>query len=147
MMASMRDGSGNEYFINFTSEGAAGKVFHKEALSDSTKALSSVSSKFAAFKVEPAFSLDKATFFFWKENEELSWQASPSNLNEYAFLDFLIGGVDSYQRWAENYYEREIDLKTLKEVFLSLSITTDQLVILNADLDLEDLEEDLQEIL
>ena len=147
MMASMRDGSGGEYFIHFTSEGVAGKVFYKELLPDPSNELLLVPDKFAAFKVEPAFSLDKASFFFWKEKDESSWKASPSNLREYPLLGFLLGGVDRYHCWAESYYERKIDLTVLKEVFSTLSITADQLSTLNPDIELGDLDEDLQEIL
>lgn len=147
MMASMRDGFGSEYYINFTSVGAAGKVFYQEALPDSSKALSLVSSKFALFKEEPAFCLNKATFFFWKEEGEPTWQASPSDLGEYPLLGFLVDGVELYHSWAESYYEREIDLNVLKEVFLSLTITTDQLLILNPDIELDAFEEELEEIL
>lgn len=73
--------------------------------------------------------------------------ASPENLKAYPLLVFLVNGVAGYHRWAEDYYEKNIDSNVLKEVFTSLAITSDQLAILNPDVTLEDLEEELQEIL
>lgn len=147
MMASMRDGSGGEYFINFTSAGVAGKVFFEESLTDVSSSLGLVPDCFSGFKNEAAFSLANATFFFWREGGTGVWVASPENLKAYPLLGFLVNGVAGYHRWAEDYYERSIDSDVLKDVFTSLAVTADQLAILNPDVALEYLEEDLQEIL
>lgn len=109
--------------------------------------LALVPDRFLNFKKEPTFSLDKASFFFWKEQSEDTWKAAPSNLSEYPLLNVLLGGVDSYHSWAEEYYERKINIQVLREVCSSLSITAAQLLILNPDRKLEDLKEDLQGIL
>jgi hypothetical protein len=147
MMASMRDGSGSEYFINFTEGGVAGKVLSDEQLSDASAFLVHVPDSFTGFKNEPAFSLDNATFFFWRERDSSAWEASPSDLASYPLLGFLVGGIAGYLDWAESYYEKSIDHDVLKDVFTSLTININQLSILNPDLTLEDLEEDLKEIL
>lgn len=147
MMASMRDGSGGEYFINFTDAGVAGKVFFEESLADVSSLLGLVPDCFSGFKNEAAFSLANATFFFWREGGKAVWGASPENLKAYPLLGFLVNGVAGYHRWAEDYYERSIDSDVLKDVFTSLAVTADQLAVLNPDVTLEDLEEDLQEIL
>jgi hypothetical protein len=147
MMASMRDGSGREYFINFADAGVAGKVFFEESLADVSSSLGLVPDCFSGFKNEAAFSLANATFFFWRECSRAVWVASPENLKAYPLLGFLVNGVAGYHRWAEDYYERSIDSDVLKDVFTSLAVTADQLAVLNPDVTLEDLEEDLQEIL
>lgn len=146
MMASMRDGSGGEYFIHFTGAGVAGKVLCEDSLTDVSPSLSLVPDSFSGFKNEAAFNITNATFFFWRE-ENAAWMASPENLKAYPLLVFLVNGVAGYHRWAEDYYEKNIDSNVLKEVFTSLAITSDQLAILNPDVTLEDLEEELQEIL
>lgn len=146
MMASMRDGSGGEYFIHFTGAGVAGKVFFEYSLNDVSSSLSLVPDGFSGFKNEAAFSIANATFFFWRE-ENTVWMASPENLKAYPLLGFLVNGVTGYHRWAEDYYEKIIDSNVLKDVFTSLSVTSDQLAILNPNVTLEDLKEDLHEIL
>lgn len=147
MMASMKDGSGGEYFINFTNTGVAGKVFFDESLADVSPSLGLIPPCFSSFKNESAFSIANATFFFWREENTTVWIVSPDNLKTYPFLGFLVNGIAGYHRWAENYYEKSIDGNVLNDVFSSLSITADQLAILNPNMTLEDLEEDLQEIL
>ncbi len=146
-MASMRDGSGGEYFINFTSAGVAGKVLFEESLSDVSQPLGLVPDCFSGFKNEAAFSIANATFFFWREENKAAWIASPENLKSYPLLASLVNGITGYHSWAEDYYEKNIDSNVLKDVFTSLTVTADQLAILNPDVTLEDLEEDLQEIL
>lgn len=147
MMASMKDGSGGEYFINFTEKGVAGKVFFEGLLTDVLQSLEFMPNCFSNFKNEAAFNIDNATLFFWKENDSIAWRSSPENLKDYPLLSFLSNGVVAYHRWAESYYEKTININVLKDVFTSLVITGNQLAILNSDITLEDLEEDLQEIL
>ncbi len=147
MMASMRDGSGIEYFIHFTKNGVAGKVLYDKQLSDASKFLLCVPESFSTFKNEPAFGLDKATFFFWREKDNSTWESSPNNLACYPLLDFLAGGFENYLDWAENYYEKNIDHDVLKNVFTSLTINTSQLSILNPTLSLKELHDDINEIL
>ena len=147
MMASMRDGFGGEYFINFTDAGVAGKVLFEESLPDVAAPLSLVPDCFSGFKTEAAFSIANASLFFWRETSTAAWIASPENLKGYPLLGFLVNGVAGYHGWAEDYYEKSIDSNVLQAVFTLLAITADQLAVLNPDVTLEDLEEDLQEIL
>ena len=58
-----------------------------------------------------------------------------------------VGGSAYYHEWAESYYEKIIDVKTLQEVFDSLSVSQEQLAILNPELTIDDLSKDLEEIL
>ncbi len=146
MMASMRDGSGSEYFINFTKHGVAGKVLFNGQLPDASAFLSHVPDSFSDFKVELAFNLTNATFFFWRERDSCVWESSPNHLTCHPLLGFLIGGFKNYFDWAEGYYEKSIDHDVLKDVFTSLTVNDYQLSILNPDLSLEDLEKDLKEI-
>jgi len=62
MMSSMRDGSGNEYFILFCPTGAVGKVFYSQMRIGAT--VNPVPETFSSFKSENAFSLTDATYFF-----------------------------------------------------------------------------------
>src|SRR4030095_3057050 len=75
MMASMRDGSGDEYFILFDSHGAIMKGFaHESTMSpwanDAEQiwpgVLDQVPSEFGDFLSEPAFSMSETTFCIWR---------------------------------------------------------------------------------
>lgn len=147
MMASMRDGSGGEYFLHFSGSGAVGKVLFEQSVDDAYLLLSRVPGCFSSFKNESAFKLDDTTFYFWRTNEDKEWFALPDNLSSYAHLGFLVGGDAYYHNWAESYYEKNINAEVLKKVFNSLSIDPPQLEILNPYLTFEDLRNDLAEIL
>jgi len=75
MMASMRNGSGDEYFILFNDKGAIIKGFaHESPMSpyanDAEKVwagvLDDVPSDFKRFLSEPAFSIEDTTFCIWR---------------------------------------------------------------------------------
>lgn len=146
MMASMRDGFGGEYFLHFSENGVVGKVFDELPLLDFKGFLNCIPDCFSDFKSEVAFQLSNASFYFWQA-KGFEWVAAPSNLENYPNLRFLVEGVDYYHKWAEDYYERDINLRVLGEVFDCLNITQQQLAVLNSDLTIKDLAEDLQEIL
>ncbi len=146
-MASMRDGEGNEYFLYFSHLGVAGKVLFKNKIQNPLSILEKIPDIFEKFKNEVAFNLDNSTFFFWRSYEDEKWDTSPNNLKLYPLLEFIKNSYEGYQKWAESYYERDIDSKTLKEIFISLSINSKQLSILNSELNLKDLKEDIQEII
>lgn len=146
-MASMRDGEGNEYFLSFSYLGIAGKVFCKNNIQNSLFNLENMPNSFENFKNEASFNIKYSSFFFWKTYEDNKWFASPNNLEFYPLLGFIKNNYDGYQSWAETYYEREIDKKTLEEVFTLLKINSKQLAILNTEITLEELEEDIKEIM
>jgi hypothetical protein len=147
MMASMRDGSGGEYFLHFSAHGAVGKVLDDGPNDKSLSFLKEIPDAFASFKNEAAFRVSDASFYFWRRKDDLEWMAAPTILTSYSSLGFLEGGSAYYHEWAEGYYERSLDKKTLQEVFDSLSVSQEQLAILNPDLTIEDIYDDLEEIL
>ncbi|WP_122207198.1 hypothetical protein [Pseudomonas viridiflava] len=147
MMGSMRDGSGAEYFLHFTDVGVAGKVMCGSPLSNVSECLNAMPEAFQRFKVEPAFSTGSASLFFWRDLKQPSWCASPEGLKEYPLLGFLAGSIAAYKILAEDYYEKSIDAIVLEEVFTSLDVTADQLMVLNPNIELADLADDVQEIL
>jgi len=146
-MASMRDGEGNEYFLYFSDLGVAGKLLFENQIQNPLSILEKIPDIFESFKNEVAFNLNHTTFFFWRSYQDEKWVVSPNNLKFYPLLGFIKNSYKGYQQWAENYYERDIDSKTLKEVFTFLSVNSEQLSILNSELTLEDLKEDMEEIL
>ena len=68
-MASMRDGSGDEWFILFDDAGAAMKGFAHKLAGDSSflsEIQRQVPRDFSEFLNEPAFSMQHATFCLWR---------------------------------------------------------------------------------
>lgn len=147
MMASMKDGSGAEYFIHFTNKGVAGKVLSESALPNAFEWLAAMPDKFRDFKEEPAFSNGNASLFFWRAVDQASWCASPDGLEEYPLLGFLAGGLAAYKDFAESYYEKNIDSDIAEKIFKTLTVTADDLFLLNPDISFDELEEDCKEIL
>jgi hypothetical protein len=147
LMASMRDGSGSEFFILFSPKGAIGKILDANSDENVYKFLEKIPNEFASFKMEDAFNLEDATCYFWRSADDPVWSAIPPNGQYSRYLSFFVGGIEVYHDWAESYYERAIDLKTLKEVFESLQVSEENLHLLNSYLPMEDLSSDLNEIL
>ncbi len=147
MMASLRDGSGSEYFILFSPQGIAGKVFEQSVTSDSNRVMANLPDRFRSFAGEPAFNLERVSFCFWRESEGDSWRSAPNDVKVFPLLEFLTADAAYYHEWAKEYYEQDIDLEALKSVFCSLELNTDLLQKLNPEIDLDDLSEDLVEIL
>ena len=90
-MASMRNGSGNEYFLIFSPHGAILKGFDHEAPMSPWKrepvavwpgVLDSVPDAFASFLAEPAFSMGDCTFCIWREPSDEHWQHGPVTFPE-----------------------------------------------------------------
>lgn len=146
-MASMRDGSGNGYFLLFYPHGIVGKVIHQGINYNCSNISSEIPECFDSFKNEPAFIKDRASFFFWRKTSDLFWKVLPGILTDYPLLKFLVGGIRHYHTWAERYYEKKIDLTSLKQVYECLSVSEKNLHYLNVDLQMEDLEDDLIEII
>src|SRR5262245_48774409 len=92
-MASLRDGSGDDYFILFTQAGAILKGFAHEsaawqrALEREQQPVpgvfDGVPEEFAGFLTEQAFSTDQTTFCLWRRPTDPAWQSGS--------IDFLEG--------------------------------------------------------
>ena len=145
MMASMRDGSGNEYFLLFSENGVAGKVFYGQ--NGTSLLLTSVPDCFSSFKNEAAFSIDNASFYFWRSHKDEKWSVSPNDLKTYDLLGFLANDSSYYHQWAESYYEKSINAEMLEIIFNTLYVDSDMLKKLNPKLTIEELREDILEII
>ena len=161
-MASMRDGSGDEYFILFNSHGAIMKGFaHESTMSpwatDSEQlwpgVLDEVPSEFREFLTEPAFSMGDTTFCIWRRNEDTSWQVGqieypqgndPDGSEDLLFI--LDGQPSTYRKFAEQYYERPIELSAVAYIYQQKPLTSEILKILNAEVSRETLKPDLEQI-
>jgi len=162
MMASMRDDSGDEYFILFNLHGAIMKGFaHESPMSPyATEAgkpwagmLDSVPDAFKDFLSEPAFSIEDTTFCIWRKYTDSSWQVGRIDYLEgddpdgsEGLLFILDGQPSTYKEFAEEYYERGIDLSAVEHIYQHKALTSEIVNALNADVSLGELKSDIEEI-
>ena len=156
-MASMRDGSGDDWFLLFSSAGAILKGFAHESPMAAGPVwpgvLSDVPTAFSRFLSEPAFAMEDTTFCLWHTIADSQWRkgnvAFPLGLDpdgSAELLYILDGKPETYQQWAEEYYEVEVSLAAVKHVYAHLPLTAKIVAELNAGIGLADLAADITEI-
>lgn len=160
-LASMRNGSGDHYFILYLKDDLIVKGFAKESKSgiyclQNNKPwpmmLSGVPDVFQeSFLKEPAFSMDETSFLYWRLGTDNGWQTSVDDLAEgdngvRELLQILDGNPKTYWQWAKSYYEREIPLEIVAMAYSGKLLTNQAVKLLNPSLDMNDLKADLEEI-
>ena len=162
MMASMRNGSGDEYFILFNSQGAIMKGFaHESSMSPWSSeseqvwpgVLDQVPREFGSFLTEPAFSVEETTFCIWRKNEDAAWQTGeikypeeedPDGSEDLLFI--LDGNPETYREFAEQYYERVIATDVVNSIYAYEPLKVEMIARLNPEASFETLSSDLDEI-
>ena len=162
-MASMRNGSGDEWFCVFSDAGAFLKGFDHESPMSPWKfdpkrvwpsVLDQVPDSFQQFAVEPAFSMDETTFCCWRTHGDSTWHTGqiqfPADREDpdgsQWMLSILDGDPQQYHSWAESYYERTIPLDLVEHVYQHKPITHDFIRELNPDCDVEAVLAEIAEI-
>ena len=147
-VASMKNGEGDEYYLLFNERGVVGKVLMKNFhIDDHLVQLNKIPKDFESFYKEVSFKLDSASFYFWYLVDKKQWKSTSLNFSDSSPLDFLTNGPAFYHKWAEEYYERKLDIKDIEKIFNYEPISGKLLSKLSDNqVTLEDLEEDLQEI-
>ncbi|WIX92765.1 hypothetical protein [Amycolatopsis sp. DG1A-15b] len=150
-LASMRDGSGNEYDIVFTAAGAYVRGFDHEspmnphATDDQQPwpgVLDTVPDVFWEYVAEPAFCDEFATphvtVCLWRQHSDTTWR--------HGVIDFPDGGddgadwlfilltdrtPDAYQDWAQDYYEMPVNLDAIRHIYTGQPLTPSVVTALN----------------
>ncbi|MFS8099856.1 hypothetical protein LFM09_22270 [Lentzea alba] len=149
-LASMWDGSGNEYSVVFTAAGAYVRGFDHEspmspyATDDDQPwpgVLDTVPDVFRECVEEPAFSDDgtpSVTVCLWREHNDTAWRHG-----DIAFPDGDEDGADwlfalltdptpeAFQDWAEDYCEMPVDLDAVRHVYAGKPLTAAVVTALN----------------
>lgn len=154
-MASMSNGSGDEWYCLFTSEWAALKGFdHESEMSpwgndDQTVwkgVLDDVPQAFARFLSEPAFSMQDTTFCIWRSIDDSNWQVGKIDFpgdaaddpdGSAGLLFILDGNADTYKQFAEEYYERPVSIQAVQKIYAHEPLTAQLLKELNPQIELE----------
>lgn len=162
MMASMRNGSGDEYFILFDSNGAIMKGFdHESAMSPWSAEeeklwpgiFDDVPDEFQSFLSEPAFSIQETTFCIWRKYLDSLWQAGRIDYPDEDdpdgsehMLSILDGRPSTYKDFAESYYEKSLNLDAIEHLYRHEALTDKIVAQLNDGITLESLVPDIEQI-
>lgn len=162
MLASMRNGAGDEYFILFNKYGAIIKGFDHESqmnLCDEPEevwpgVLDQVPNEFQSFLQDAAFPREYTTFCTWHLSKNSKWETGKieyPNDNEEAdgsgwLLTLLNNDPKAYCDWAKDYYEQEIDCELVKKIYQHEQLTEEVVKKLNPECDFNKLKEDIEEI-
>jgi hypothetical protein len=163
-MASMRNGSGDEYFLVFCPEGAILKGFdHESPMSPWVREqvavwpgiLEEVPTVFASFLAEPAFSMDNCSFCIWREPSDEDWRHGPINLPESETPDpdgsegllwMFDGKPETYVEFAAEYYEKAINIEAVRQIYAHVPLTQFMVSELNSEANWEATVKDAEEI-
>jgi len=166
-MASMRNGSGDEYSIVFSAAGAYVRGFdHESPMSPYGNdgepwpgVIDDVPGVFKPFVEEAAFTdedgVPVATACMWREATDDQWhhgtidfppdRADPDGAA--SLFELLVNrSPEAFQRFAEDYYEVSVDLGAVSDVYALRPLGQELVSSLNAQVDLADLAQDISEI-
>ncbi|MEU7477213.1 hypothetical protein AB0A63_14595 [Lentzea sp. NPDC042327] len=149
-LASMDDGSGNEYSVVFTAAGAYVRGFDHEspmspyATDDDQPwpgVVDAVPEVFRQCVEEPAFcdeGVPRSTVCLWRRTDDTAWQHGEIDFpdDDQDGADWLFALLtdrtpESYQDWARDYYEMPVDLGAVRHVYAGRSLTSDVVTALN----------------
>ena len=158
----MRDGCGDEYFAVFSPIGCIIKGFaHESKMSPCATdkksvwpgVLDAVPSAFANFLTELAFSMANTTFYLWRIVADSCWSrgavefpegADPDSSEELLWM--LDGDPLTYWDFAQNYYERSVNLSAVSRIYKQMPLTRKLVAALNPEIDWSVLIKDALEI-
>lgn len=166
-MASMRNGSGDEYSIVFSAAGAYVRGFgHESPMSPYGNdgepwpgAIDDVPAVFKPFVEEAAFTDEDGvpvlTACMWRETTDDQWhhgtidfpsdRADPDGAD--ALFELLVDpSPEAFQRFAEDYYEVSVDLGAVRDVYALRALGQELVSSLNVEVNLADLAQDISEI-
>lgn len=161
-MASMRNGSGDGYFILFDQHGAAIKGFDHEAAMSPFETdppaiwpgmYDGVPSDFSSFLNDPAFSMEAETFCIWRRYSDTAWQRGPVKFpagddpdgSEW-LLAIFDGDPSTYQSFARDYYEVELAREAIEHIYRLAPLKDEIVRAHNSELTAENVEADALEI-
>jgi hypothetical protein len=161
-MGSMRNGHGDELFAHFSHGGCWLKGFaHEYPMNPHRQSpnrvwpgvLETVPQEFESCLQEPAFSLQDTTFCIWRRTVDDGWRVGPVEFPDGHDPDgseFLLSDLDgqptTYQRYAQEYYERDVELWIVEHIYAHRPLTEAIAASLNPELTLGALTTETDEI-
>ncbi|MFJ9455425.1 hypothetical protein ACIRST_10130 [Kitasatospora sp. NPDC101447] len=166
MLASMHDGSGNDYSVVFSAAGAFARGFDHESpmtpwAEDPLRLwpglVDSVPEAFQPLLSEPSFCESdgtlRATVCFWRESSDAEWRSGAVDLPDgndgdvdgasWIFDVLVAGTAAAYREFAEEYYEKTPDLTAIQHVLDHQPLTDAVVALLNPDRRLGDIHDEV----
>jgi hypothetical protein len=161
-MGSMRNGCGDSFNVLFDAHGCFFKGFahestlsswHEDNLKNWQSVLKMVPTEFSKSVSEPAFDMDSISFCFWRLHTQTTWSLVTLTTTEtddpdgsLFLLGCLNGDPNSYQDFAEDYYEIDIPLSAIRYVYNHLPLNQAIIDLLNPEVELSEIYDDLVDI-
>ena len=159
LMASMRNGSGDHWFILFCAAGAAlHGLAHESEIFEVGKPASGIFNSLplvfhANFLNEPAFDTKNSTFCFWRGVSDPAWsrgQVSLPNIHDadgsIDLVSILRGDPAQYVEFASDYYQCDISLEDVAAIYNHTPLTNTLVQRLNPDISIANLAADIEQI-
>ncbi|MFB8216450.1 MULTISPECIES: hypothetical protein [Streptomyces] len=165
-MASMRDGSGGEYSVVLSADGAYARGFdHESPMSPYVDdapwpgVLDEVPAVFRRYVDEPSFTdesgMPVVTACLWRVGDDDRWRAGTIEFPEdgedsdgadWLFQLLVTGTPESYQEWAEDHFEIPVDLEAVRHIYALRPLTDDVITALAPERIPAELAADIKEI-
>jgi len=158
-MASMRNGSGDDWFLLFDVHGAALKGFaHEYPLAGDesfpARIQETVPREFDSFLGEPAFAMEMATFCLWRRHTDRAWgvvlpaagHVSPEDDGSAMLLDILDGNPETYREYVAGYFERKVSVAAVRAIYAHQPLNEHLVETLNPELAFAEITNDALEI-
>ena len=148
-MGSMRDGQGNGFFFLFSSAGVVGKIYCRGVAQKehTVQELKKIPGGFSSFLNEPAFGINtEAMYYLWRQQRDGLWSLIPQDTVGIPLLAFIANRGSYYHKWAEDYYETELDIKSIEAIYQWQPLTEKFILTLNPDAEIEGVFLDAKEI-
>ena len=160
MMASMRNGSGDDWMLLFDKSGWAalkGLAHESPAWEEGNLELSEAlqsacPEEMRRFAREPAFSWDETGFFYFRESGAEAWTRANDltpfrhlDADEETLLGHLTGSAEDYRGYAADYFEIEVPLEIVLHAFENKPFTPELVTRLNPEVSYDEIEKELHE--
>lgn len=144
-MASMRNGSGDDWFIAFTPHGTFVKAFwHEHPLTPAATVYAGLPAALQPQRDEPAFTTDQVTWGGWHDGSAWTLRGDPAPLADE--LAMLAGDAAAYRDYAAAYFEATVPLEVIVHVLAGAPLDASIVASVNDERSLAELRADLVEI-
>jgi len=144
-MASMRSGSGDDWFLVFAPGGVFLKAFCHEYPGEDVAAIyEGLPDALAAQLTEPAFSMADVTFGGWHDGTRWTLRGNAAPMRDE--LAMLTGDPARYQAYASSYFEAELPLDEIAHVLAGRPLDDAHVAQISIERTLAELQDDLAEI-
>ncbi|MFN0250942.1 MAG: hypothetical protein ACKV2T_28975 [Kofleriaceae bacterium] len=144
-MASMRNGSGDDWFVVFAPAGVFVKAYwHEYPDEPVAKIYDGLPAKLQAQVREPAFSMEHVTFGGWHDGTAWTLRGNAKPMREQ--LAILSGDPNAYRAYASDYFGIDVPVDAIVHVLAGKKIDAKLVARITTERTLADLKEDLAEV-